>query len=412
MQTLVSRKSIRERAPETDAAPLAGAAVAARPTVCHVLHTLHVGGGEMLARAFALENAQRFRPVFALLDELGDLGRDLREQGYQVEVLGRRPGFDLACARKLKRFFRTHDVRVVHAHQYGPLLYSTVARLPWRRIPILFTEHGRDYPDYRRWKRVWANRLLLSRKDRFVAVGEYVRRALIDYEGLPASRVQVVHNGRDLDRYDPAHPLRGVVRAELGLAPGDFVIIQVARLNRLKDHPTALRAMRELAGRQPFARLLLVGDGEDRSELERLIDELDLRQVVRLLGSRDDVPRLLQAADAFLLTSISEGIPLTLIEAMATGLPCVATRVGGVPEVVDDGESGLLAESGNDAQLASHLNALASDALLGRRIGQTGCERVATRFGATQMHVRYRTLYEELAATSSRRQMCDSLSSS
>lgn len=371
----------------------------ARPTICHVLHTLHVGGGEVLARAFALANEAEFRPVFALLDDLGDLGREMREQGYMVEVLGRRPGFDRGCAKRLRAFLRRERVTVVHAHQYGPLFYSGVARLPGRRPAILFTEHGRDYPDYRRWKRVWANRLLLTRKDRFVAVGEQVRKALIEFEGMPAPRVEVIYNGRDLSEYDPQKSQRDDVRRELGLAEDAFVVIQVARLNRLKDHPTALRAIRHLAHDRPHLRLVLVGDGEDRRQLEQHIEELNLGDSVLLLGSRSDVPRLLQAADAFLLSSITEGIPLTLIEAMATEIPCVVTNVGGVIEVITGGETGLLAPAGDDSKLARQIQQLIDSPKLAKRIAVAARKCVLERFDAAIMHKAYRSYYREMVAS-------------
>ena len=188
-----------------------------RPTICHVLHSLNVGGGEVLAKSFALEHEHAFRPVFALLDELGELGEDLRSRGYTVEVLERRPGFDRRCVKTLASLFRQEDVRLVHAHQYAPLFYSALARWPRRRPSILFTEHGRDYPDFRRWKRVWANRLLLTTRDRFVAVGQRVKEALSQFEGLPAKRVEVIYNGRDISRYATTESLRAKVRTELGL---------------------------------------------------------------------------------------------------------------------------------------------------------------------------------------------------
>jgi len=274
--------------------------------------------------------------------------------------------------------------------------------LPRSRIPILFTEHGRDYPDFRRWKRVLANRALLGRHDRFIAVGDSVRRALIDYEGLPAQRVRVIRNGSNLSAYDAACPQRAEVRRELGLTSEELVIIQVARLNRLKDHSTAIRAMARLHETIPQARLVVVGEGEERAEIERLIVELRLDHIVRLLGSRSDIPRLLQSADIFLLSSISEGIPLTLIEAMATGLPCVATRVGGVLEVVVPGETGLLANAGDAAGIAECLRILASDPLGRRQMGKSGSNRAIERFDASAMHAAYRQLYRELTSSNHR----------
>jgi glycosyltransferase involved in cell wall biosynthesis len=317
--------------------------------------------------------------------------------------MGRRPGFDIACAARLASFFRRESVAIVHAHQYGPLLYSSLARLPARRIPILFTEHGRDFPDYRRWKRVLANRLLLTDKDRFVAVGRQVRNALIQFEGLPQDRVQVVHNGRDLRQFAPKQSIRFQIRNELGLRHDAFVIIQVARLNRLKDHATALRAMSRLATQSLDTVLLIVGDGEERQSIQQTIRNLGLTGSVHMLGERSDVSKLLQAADTFLLSSISEGIPLTLIEAMATGLPCVATHVGGVPEVVDDGESGLLAEAGDDHQLAQQLVRLAKQPELRRQMGHAARAKVVSSFDETSMHQTYRHLYRKMVSRASYR---------
>lgn len=364
--------------------------------MCHVLHSLNVGGGELLARDLALANARQFRQVFALLDELGDVGRALRADGFHIEVIGRRPGIDLACALRLRRFFRREAVGLVHAHQYGPLFYSALARWPSLKLPILFLEHGRDHPDYRRVKRIWANRILLHASDRFVAVGDAVRQALIDFEGLPADRVEVVHNGVDLKRHDLDLDDRLQARASFGWPEDAMIIMQVARLNRLKDQATALRTIRILHESCPHSRLILVGDGEDRDALEQKCIDLGLTSSVEFLGTRSDVPRLLAAADIFLLTSISEGVPLTLIEAMAASLPCVATRVGGVAEVVSDGETGLLAEAGDAAALARHLNRLAGDPAVREQLGAAGRRRAVARFDAAKMQRRYLEIYCEM----------------
>jgi glycosyltransferase involved in cell wall biosynthesis len=369
-----------------------------RPVICQVLHTLQVGGGEVLARAFAVNSESEFKPVFALLDELGSLGHELRDAGYTVEVVGRKSGFDIGCARRLRRLFRKHQVSMVHAHQYGPLLYSALARLPAMRIPILFTEHGRDFPDFRRWKRVLANRVLFGARDRFIAVGNAVRNALVEYEGFPPSRIDVIYNGRDLTEYDPSCPQRNAVRQELGISEDNIVVMQVARFNRLKDHATAIRTFGLLRDTSPRTKLVLIGDGEERASIEQLIDGLRLRDSVRLLGTRSDIARLLQGADVFLLTSISEGIPLTLIEAMATGLPCVATRVGGIPEVVIDGETGLLVDVGDDGYLAECIHRLTNDSTLRRQFGNSGCERAAKLFDANDMQAAYLRIYRELSA--------------
>jgi glycosyltransferase involved in cell wall biosynthesis len=357
-----------------------------------VLHSLVVGGAEVLAARLARSLGDDFRFIFACLDGVGPLGEQLAAEGLPVHVLGRKPGFDWRCARRLAAYTRAEAVDVVHAHQYGPFFYSLAARLLRRRPPILFTEHGRAFPDYPRRKRMLVNRLLLERCDRVVAVGEAVREALARNEGIAARRIEVVYNGIDLAPF--RHPVdREAVRRELGVGPGEVLILQVARLDYLKDHPTAVRAAGLLARRHPQARLVLVGEGPEQANIEALIAAEDLGAVVRLAGLRRDVPRLLGAADVFLLTSISEGIPLTVIEAMAAGLPVVATDVGGMREVVQEAETGLLAPAGDPAALAALLGRVLDDQDLARQLGRCGQARARSVFGDDRMLAAYRDLY-------------------
>jgi glycosyltransferase involved in cell wall biosynthesis len=174
----------------------------------------------------------------------------------------------------------------------------------------------------------------------------------------------------------------------------------VARLNRLKDHATAIRAFAAVAAEHPAARLLIAGDGEERDAIEQLIDSLGLRSRITLLGTRRDVPRLLAAGDLFLLSSISEGIPLTLIEAMAAGLPCVSTDVGGVSEVVVHGQTGLLARAGDSADLAAKLHLLLGDRSLRASLGAAGRVRSRKHFSDAVMHAAYQSIYHDLAGSS------------
>src|SRR5262249_37836286 len=154
-------------------------------------------------------------------------------EGFRVELLDRRPGVDWRCAYRLGEFLRRERVDLLHAHQYTPFFYASMARWLYRRPAVVFTEHGRHQPDYPRRKRMLRKRLLLQRRDRVVGVGQVVRRALIENEGLPAGRVQVIYNGIDVS------PLAGgldrsAIRDEIGVGRTDFMLLQVARLDYLK----------------------------------------------------------------------------------------------------------------------------------------------------------------------------------
>lgn len=364
-------------------------------TICQVLHSLHVGGAEMLAYRLATQLREQFRFVFACLDDLGELGEELRNAGFPVEVLGRKAGLDVGCAVRLARFCKRHAVDLVHAHQFTPFFYSLVPKVFWRRPRVLFTEHGRTFPDFPRRKRMLFNRLMLRRKDRVVAVGGAVRQALIDNEGIPADRIDVIYNGVDLTDFSPQPERRDSVRRELRLADDEFAIMQVARLDPVKDHTTALKTMRRLSVDLPNARLFIVGDGPERAHIERQIAEWDLGNSVKMLGTRTDVSRLLQAADCFLLTSLSEGIPVTLIEAMGASVPVVATDVGGNGEVVVHDESGVLAPAEDDDQLAAGIIRLSRDASFRERVRANGRARVLRLFSEASMHDGYLHAYRD-----------------
>jgi glycosyltransferase involved in cell wall biosynthesis len=339
--------------------------------------------------------ASRYRFIIACLDEVGDLGERLIGDGFEVVQLHRRAGFDWRCVRRLGRFLKAKGVQVVHAHQYTPFAYAAATRVFGSRPQIVFTEHGRFYPDTTSRKRRVFNRVVTSRHDRLIAVGDSVRQALIYKEGLPASRIQVIYNGIDLEPVNLTPRQRTELRGVMGATDQDFLIIQVARLDAIKDHPTALRVIAASAQENANIRLVIVGDGSEKSNIERQIVELSLNNRVTLLGKRNDVPKLLAAADAFLLTSVSEGIPVTIIEALAAGVPVVSTAVGGVPEVIENDVSGFLAPAGDVGKLAASLVRLAKDPGLRDRFARQGAMRAISRFSENGMIDQYANVYDE-----------------
>jgi len=231
------------------------------------------------------------------------------------------------------------------------------------------------------------NRLATALSDCIVPVSEATAEVARRVERVPAHKLRVIRNGIDLAEF-PA-------RAQpSGSTPAPA--IHVARLQRIKDQPTLLRAVRQVVDVEPDFQLDIVGDGPDRAELHALAQDLELDGHVRFLGSRDDVSRLLSSASLFVLSSLSEGIPLTLLEAMATGLPAVATDVGGNREIVIPGETGLLVPAGSPPALAEALRALWADPDRARRLGAAGRRRVEQEFDMRQVVARYENLYQEL----------------
>jgi glycosyltransferase involved in cell wall biosynthesis len=369
-----------------------------RPVVCHAIHALGVGGAEVLVDQMVRELAPNFRCIVAVLDEVGEIGAQLIQDGFTVEQLHRSPGIDRACAQRLDELVQRENVSLLHAHQHTAFFQSMLSRGLFGSTPVLFTEHGRHFPDVPSFKRSIVNRLLLRKQDRIAGCGGSVQQALIDNEGLPQHRVELVYNGVDLDDLATAPPgARTAIRQEFGFADDDFVAVQVARLHELKDHQTALRAINRDCKECPQIRFLVVGDGEERAAIEAAISGLNLHNNVVLAGSRDDVSSLLAASDAFLLTSISEGTPLTVIQAMAAELPVVSTSVGGLPEMIEDGVSGYLCLAGDDEVLARRLVSLATNSDDCSAIGLAGNVIAHNRFSVDKMLNNYSTMYTEMS---------------
>ena len=220
-----------------------------------------------------------------------------------------------------------------------------------------------------------------------VPVSEDSAQVAREIERVPNQKVLVIHNGIDLDHF-PARPdrdTRPIHRA-----------ITVARLNLIKDQGTMLRAVKLVTDIEPNFRLDLIGDGPSRAELESLRDQLDLGDKVRFLGTRTDVHEQLAEADLFLLSSISEGISLTLLEAMAVGLPIVATAVGGNPEVVTDGETGWLVPTQSPEAMAQAILKMIADPEMANRMGVAGRHRVEKEFNLDRVVIEYENLYLSL----------------
>ena len=359
----------------------------------------------MLAADLARRLAGSYRFVFYCLDEIGPLGSQLAAEGFEVVNLDRKAGVDWTAARRLAQACRRHQVNVLHAHQYTPFFYASLSRLFRSKPTVLLTEHGRHYPDRRRIKRVIANRFLLRRGDRVTAVGQYVKQALIDHEAMNKDRIQVIHNG--IDSNDFSHVSRAEartrVRAELDISHDQPLLLQVARFHPVKDHTTAVHALATVIESKPNTILAFAGDGQLRHDTESLAQNLGVSQNVRFLGIRHDIAPLMMAADVLLLTSLSEGLSVTLLEAMAARLPIIATDVGGNGEVVIHGQTGLLSPRGQPAALAEHVILLLNEP--GRRdhMGQMGRERFDRHFTQQRMHDAYRQLYQEMVKGKVRR---------
>ncbi len=361
-----------------------------------VVHVMQVAGAEVLVRETIRRLGTAIEPTIFCLDAIGQLGEELLAQGVPVVCLNRKPGWDFSVSRRLAREFTSRKIEVVHAHQYTPFFYSAFAKFFARPVPkLILTEHGRHYPDVVSPKRRAFNRLILDRcADEVNACIGFSARALSRIDGFRGNRIRVIENGIVVDDYGPAVD-REALRLRLGLDPTKRYLIHVARHHPVKDQAMLLRGF--ALANVPNLELLMVGDGPLRSELEALTRELRIADRVQFLGIRRDVAELLSAADAFALTSVSEAASLTLLEAMATGLPVIVTAVGGNPEIVRDGVDGLHVPRGDATASAAAIAKLFGEPGLIARLGATARERVREKYRLEQTIAEYSGLYRRLS---------------
>jgi len=223
-----------------------------------------------------------------------------------------------------------------------------------------------------------------------------VRRKAIECLGLEPSQIVTILNGIDLSPFRHPSEERAAIRAQLGLAPEDIVIGSVGRLHRQKNFSFLIRLAHNLGARFDKARFVIIGDGEEQRMLEALIVEYGLVGKVLLPGFRLDIPRILPAFDIFVLPSLYEGLPRSVMEAMAAGLPCVASDVGGNAEAVQHGETGFVCRAGDAESFASSIEQLLHDAELRSKMGQAGRTRAFRLFGADRVAQQYADLYTTL----------------
>jgi glycosyltransferase involved in cell wall biosynthesis len=357
-----------------------------------VVPDLAVGGLQAMAvrLAAALDRAE-FAPAFYVFDGEGPLAAELSAAGIPHALLPRRPGVDWGHARALGARLAADGAGLVHCHNATALFLGSRAARRAGGLPVLYTEHDRDMPAPLRHRLL--HRWLARGVTRTVAVSRRLADALVRWEGFPAARTEAVLNGC-VDPREAFAGDRARARAELGWDEAP-IALAVGSLTPVKGHAALLAAWPAVLARVPGARVVLAGDGPLRAELERRAAALPPGGAL-LLGGRTDVPRLLAAADLFVLPSRSEGLPLALVEAHGAGRASVAFDVGGIGEVLQDGRTGRLAPAGDEAALGAAIAELLTDTDRRVALGLAARERFLAEFTHERMVARYVQIYRGL----------------
>lgn len=375
--------------------------------ITHFVETLNRGGLERvvidLVRA-QLEMGYSCQVI--CLFEPGSLAAELIELGVPVVSCDKRRGLDLRAILRARKFMRSHATEVLHTHNAISHYYAVLASRGLSLCRVVSTRHGmgatraaaqrgsRSY-SWRDNRLEWFYGKSMAFTDVVATVCETALHEFAQRPDVPATKLVAIPNGIRVDKFHPASAeARQRLHAALELAPGTRLAGFVGRLTWAKDHATMIRAFRRVQERLPETVLVLIGDGPLKSELMELAAAEGIAHHVLFLGDRSDIPELLSGLDLFVMSSVTEGYSIALLEACASGLPIVATKVGGNAEIVREGVSGNLVPERDPVELANAIVALLADGERAEAMGRAGRDWVLDQGSFRTMATRYAGIYE------------------
>jgi sugar transferase (PEP-CTERM/EpsH1 system associated) len=375
--------------------------------VLHLVHSFQTGGAEGVVLNLIRFGAPGIDNFVCSLTEPNDLAAALESPRVGFSCLKKRSGNDLSILPRLARLIDDERIDVVHSQGWGTYIEGLIAaKLMSRRRPrFLFAFHGKSMDDVVHgipWRRRLAQRVAVAFTDACIAPAAHMASDFAKSLSVSPRKIEVIYNGIDTARFAPGRD--PFARASLGLNDSHFVIGFVGRLDPVKNLDGAIetfaRFRAALSERDAArVRLLIVGDGAERAALGRAVVAAGLESAVLFAGLRSDVSACMSAMDAYFQPSLYEGHSLTLLEAMATGLPVLSSAVGGTPEIIVDGETGFLREPRDYEGMARVLADLYAHSELREQVGKRARTRITRDYGVAAMVARYERLYEHLTGS-------------
>lgn len=344
-----------------------------------------------------VKKGKGFHPVVGVINNKTnphtEIADEAEKSGLSTVIFPCNGQFDLKLVLQIRKFIKDHKIDLIHSHGYKSNLFGLLASCP--NVPRIATNHN--------WlKSHWKLRIYclfdsiwIRFFNRIVAVSDGIFKEMIKYR-ISKPKITIIDNGIDLDRFNNL-PCSGILKKEFHFSGSLKIIGTVGALGEEKGHEFLLKAGKKILKNHNNLKFLIVGEGPLKKDLKRMIHAFGLEDNVILTGYRNDIPNILSLIDIFVLPSVKEGLPMVLLEAMASKKPVIATRVGAIPKVVRHNETGLLIEPGNVEDLRRKLSILIDDPVKAEQLGQTGYRRVKENFSSDLMTDQYISLYKGLS---------------
>lgn len=351
-----------------------------------------IGGTEQVIRQLITNMAKSniTSEIVCIDGTIGAIGLGLQKNDITIHEIARKAGFDKSLIMRLRKLIRSGHFDVVHCHQYTPFIYGFFASFGLGNR-VIFTEHGRFYPDRYRYKAFIINLVASFCSHSVVAISQATKDALSKYEFIPRSKIQVIYNG--IQKIECADKDLTGLRDSLGIKGNDYVVGTISRLDPVKNQKMMIKSFKRFLEAYPDSWLVIVGDGPEMSSLKKLCLEISVENRTIFTGFIDDPSNYLGIMDVFLLPSFTEGTSMTLLESMCLGIPAIATKVGGNPEIILDGETGFLTASNDESALADAMTRLRSNQVLAQQFSENAKKRFNENFAAGIMAKKYMELY-------------------
>jgi glycosyltransferase involved in cell wall biosynthesis len=362
--------------------------------VLHVVIGLNMGGiQEFVLNLFTNIDKKKYAPIACVIEKTGVIGKEIELAGYEVIVLHhkRQP---IKTIISLIRLIKSKQIDIIHAASYHPSLYARIAGILTGVKVIVSHEHGLYMK--KRIQRVFLNKILLLFTDKFIAVSETMAAQVKEWYHYPKSKVDVIYNGVDTNRFKPSKS-KNLSKKQLGLNPKKLVIGMICRLDPDKGHLFFLEAIKMLYKKYDI-QWVIVGDGPEiyKKQIKEIAEKLGIEDYVNFLGVRRDVPNLLQAFDCFVLPTLREGFPISVLEAMSSGCAVIVSDFPSNLELVTNNKTGLIFPMKNSMELKNKIEILVKNKKLRLELGSSARKMALKKFSLKLNVKKIESLYEKI----------------